>query len=72
MLYEVITRPEKSFKAVKGLDISLRRGETLGIVGESGSGKTTLGHALLRLIDSSGEIKFDGLSLHDRDRNAMP
>jgi len=67
----LLRRPEKSFKAVKGLDISLRRGETLGIVGESGSGKTTLGHALLRLIDSSGEIKFDGLSLHDRDRNAM-
>jgi len=50
-------------KAVDGVDLTLREGETLGVVGESGSGKTTLGLALLRLIDSRGEIVFDGRRL---------
>lgn len=45
-------------KAVDGIDIEVRRGETVGIVGESGSGKTTLGMALLRLVGSQGEISF--------------
>ena len=40
------------FKAVDGIDVSVREGQTLGVVGESGSGKTTLGLALLRLISS--------------------
>jgi len=47
-------------KAVDGLSIELRKGETLGVVGESGSGKTTLGLAILRLISSSGPIVFMG------------
>ena len=47
-------------KAVDGVSVSVRKGETLGVVGESGSGKTTLGLALLRLISSNGPIVFLG------------
>ena len=47
-------------KAVDGIDVELRAGQTLGVVGESGSGKTTLGLALSRMISSKGEIRFDG------------
>jgi len=45
-------------KAVDGISLNLRQGQTLGVVGESGSGKTTLGLALLRLTDSQGAILF--------------
>jgi microcin C transport system ATP-binding protein len=47
-------------KAVDGVSLNVRQGETLGVVGESGSGKTTLGLALLRLISSEGPIVFLG------------
>jgi ABC-type microcin C transport system duplicated ATPase subunit YejF/ABC-type microcin C transport system permease subunit YejE len=47
-------------KAVDGIDVVVREGQTLGVVGESGSGKTTLGLALLRLTSSKGRIVFLG------------
>ena len=47
-------------KAVDGISIAIRKGETLGVVGESGSGKTTFGLAILRLISSDGPIVFMG------------
>ncbi len=50
-------------KAVDGVSVSVRKGETLGVVGESGSGKTTLGLAILRLISSDGPIVFLGNKL---------
>ena len=50
-------------KAVDGVSVSVREGQTLGVVGESGSGKTTLGLALLRLLASEGAIHFAGRRL---------
>jgi len=56
----VFKRTVGHVKAVDGLTVSVRAGETIGIVGESGSGKTTLALALLRLISSQGPIRFEG------------
>ena len=58
-------------KAVDGIDLTVRRGETLGIVGESGSGKTTLGFAILRLIASKGRIVFMGEPIDARSWGKM-
>ncbi|MBX3519693.1 MAG: ABC transporter ATP-binding protein [Xanthobacteraceae bacterium] len=58
-------------KAVDGITLKIRRGETLGVVGESGSGKTTLGLALLRLISSEGPIVFLGKPLQGLKFKAM-
>jgi microcin C transport system ATP-binding protein len=59
----VLRRVVGHIKAVDGVSIAVRKGETLGIVGESGSGKTTLGLAILRLISSQGQIVFLGKSI---------
>jgi len=58
-------------KAVDGIDISVRAGQTLGVVGESGSGKTTLGRALLRLISSEGRIAFGGADIEQKSWREM-
>lgn len=58
-------------KAVDGVSVAIRRGETLGVVGESGSGKTTLGLALLRLISSTGPIAFLGKPIDALSFKAM-
>jgi len=57
--------------ACDNLSLELQAGRTLGVVGESGSGKTTLGLALLRLIQSEGEILFNDISLHDKQQNEL-
>jgi microcin C transport system ATP-binding protein len=59
----VLRKTVGHIKAVDGVSVALRKGETLGVVGESGSGKTTLGLALLRLISSDGPIVFMGNKL---------
>jgi microcin C transport system ATP-binding protein len=56
----LLQRTVDHIKAVDGLTLKLRAGETLGVVGESGSGKTTLGLAILRLISSTGPIAYVG------------
>jgi len=58
-------------KAVDGVDVVVRAGQTLGIVGESGSGKTTLGLALMRLISSRGKIVFLGKDLFGKSFKEM-
>jgi microcin C transport system ATP-binding protein len=58
-------------KAVDGVSLAVRKGETLGVVGESGSGKTTLGLALLRLISSDGPIVFLGKNIQGLQFKAM-
>ncbi len=66
-------RRATAFHAVQNASLRLNRGETLGIVGESGSGKSTLALALLRLIESQGEIHFDTQPLHHlRGRQMKP
>jgi len=58
-------------KAVDGVTLEVREGQTLGVVGESGSGKTTLGKALLRLEPSEGEIWFDEQAVHAIDARTL-
>jgi microcin C transport system ATP-binding protein len=67
----VLRRTVGHIKAVDGVSVELRKGETLGVVGESGSGKTTLGLALLRLISSDGPIVFMGNQLQGLRFKAM-
>jgi microcin C transport system ATP-binding protein len=58
-------------KAVDGVSVRVKAGQTLGIVGESGSGKTTLGLALLRLIASQGPIVYLGRDISGFDAGDM-
>ena len=58
-------------KAVDGVTLRIRAGETVGVVGESGSGKTTLGLAMLRLISSEGPIAYLGNRIDGTTSNAM-
>ncbi|TIW21909.1 MAG: ABC transporter ATP-binding protein [Mesorhizobium sp.] len=58
-------------KAVDGIDVTVRAGQTLGVVGESGSGKTTLGLALARMISSTGTISFNGKDINQLSFSAM-
>ena len=58
-------------KAVDGIDLEVKEGQTLGVVGESGSGKTTLGLALLRLVSSDGPIIYLGDRIDGYDSKQM-
>ncbi len=67
----LLRRTVDHIKAVDGLTLKLRAGETLGVVGESGSGKTTLGLAILRLVSSDGPIAYVGKRIDGLDSKAM-
>jgi len=65
-IYKGMFRKVKGYvKAVDGITIKIKEGETVGLVGESGSGKTSFGLAVLRLISSKGQIKFQGVELNN-------
>jgi microcin C transport system ATP-binding protein len=67
----LLRRTVGHIKAVDGVTLEVREGQTLGIVGESGSGKTTLGRAMLRLLESKGRIVFLGKELETYGWNEM-
>jgi len=67
----LLRRVADHVKAVDGVSLTLREGQTIGVVGESGSGKTTLGLALLRLIASQGRIVFLGQGIEGLSRKAL-
>jgi microcin C transport system ATP-binding protein len=67
----LLRRQVGAVRAVDGVSLDLREGETLGLVGESGSGKTTLGLALLQLERSEGEIRFEGQPIQGLTRRAL-
>ncbi|WP_103105528.1 ABC transporter ATP-binding protein [Brevibacillus reuszeri] len=59
-------------KAVDGVNLQVRRGETLGIVGESGCGKSTLARLMLRLLEpTSGEVLFEGENILNYNQKQM-
>ncbi|MEZ0262975.1 MAG: ABC transporter ATP-binding protein [Alphaproteobacteria bacterium] len=60
----LLRRTTDYVRAVDGIDLAIRPGQTIGVVGESGSGKTTLGLALLRLVQSEGLVTFLGKNLN--------
>jgi len=65
-------RPTTSNLALKGVSLSVAKGECLGIVGESGSGKTTLARCILQLEKAtSGSVHFDGVDLASLGRAEM-
>ncbi len=71
-LRRAFTRQKASVQAVSDVDLTIARGETVGLVGESGCGKSTLGRTLLRLLEpSAGQVLFEGRDITQVDASTM-
>ncbi|MFV2052117.1 ABC transporter ATP-binding protein [Aliiroseovarius sp. YM-037] len=64
-------RKDTQLRAVDGISIALRKGQTIGVVGESGSGKSTLGRALLQMLPNEGRVVYMGKEISGLDRAGM-
>ncbi len=67
-----ISRTATHVKAVDGINLDIKRGETLGLVGESGCGKTTVGRVILRILEpTDGDIFFEGTNICTLDKEGI-
>ncbi len=68
----ILGGPALTLRAVDGISLTIRRGETFGLVGESGCGKSTAGKAILRLVEPTrGSVKLDGVELTTLSQAAL-